>query len=114
MTAEEAFDQVVRTLTRQKNVTTARAFGALGLRVGEKFFAMVYKGNMVVKLPEARVAELLAARHGQRFDPGHGRKMKEWVAIGLGRQRDRLAMAREARTFGASASARAAKGHRTR
>jgi hypothetical protein len=34
-----------------------------------------------VKLPRARVDELLAAGAGERFDPGHGRVMKEWIAV---------------------------------
>jgi hypothetical protein len=33
-----------------------------------------------VKLPRERVDELVEAGAGHRFDPGHGRLMKEWVA----------------------------------
>jgi len=35
---------------------------------------------MQVKLPKRRVAELVEAGEGQPFDPGRGRKMKEWPA----------------------------------
>ncbi|HEX6807837.1 MAG TPA: hypothetical protein VF118_07600 [Gemmatimonadaceae bacterium] len=60
-----------------------RRFGSNGLRVDEKIFAMLAQGTLVVKLPRARVDELVAAGHGERFDPGHGRIMKEWfVATG--------------------------------
>jgi hypothetical protein len=39
------------------------------------------KGEFVVKLSEERVNELVAAGKGSRFDPGHGRAMKEWLAV---------------------------------
>ncbi|MGH6974316.1 MAG: hypothetical protein ACRED6_06785 [Stellaceae bacterium] len=39
------------------------------------------KGRFVVKLPRARVDALVAAGQGVYFDPGHGRKMKEWAVI---------------------------------
>jgi len=42
------------------------------LRVGKEFLAFVdYKGSgPVVKLPKARVAELIGTGHGQLFAPG--------------------------------------------
>ena len=56
-------------------------FGASGLKVDGKIFAMVSKGKLVFKLPKARVDALVAAGTGERFDPGHGRLMKEWIAL---------------------------------
>lgn len=32
-------------------------------------------------MPPQRVNELIAAGAGQRFDPGHGRLMKGWLAV---------------------------------
>jgi len=58
-----------------------RKFGSNGLKVNGKLFAMVTKGKLVVKLPKERVDALVASRAGENFDPGHGRKMKEWVSI---------------------------------
>ena len=52
-------------------------FGASGLKVDGKTFAMVSRGRLVFKLPKARVAELAAAGVGAPFGPGHGRLMKE-------------------------------------
>lgn len=52
-----------------------------GLKVKGKIFAMLVRGQMVVKLPRHRVDEMVEGGKGERFDPGHGRLMKEWVVI---------------------------------
>jgi TfoX/Sxy family transcriptional regulator of competence genes len=62
-------------------VERARMFGSEGLRVGGKFFATFSKGRFVVKLSRERVDELVASGQGERFDPGSGRQMKEWVVL---------------------------------
>jgi hypothetical protein len=58
-----------------------RRFGSRALKVDGKIFAMLSHGRFVVKLSAARVDALVAARHGEYFDPGHGRKMKQWLSI---------------------------------
>ena len=58
-----------------------RAFGATSLKTDGRIFAMLVKGRLVVKLPAARVAELVEAGAGERFDPGHGRVQKEWLSV---------------------------------
>jgi hypothetical protein len=60
---------------------TRRRFGSNALKVNGKIFAMMSQGTLVVKLPRARVDELVEAGSGTRFDPGHGRLMKEWLAV---------------------------------
>jgi len=42
------------------------------------------KGEFVVKLPEEGVDKLVSSGAGQRFHPGHGRVMKEWVVVRSG------------------------------
>lgn len=81
-------------------------FGANGLKVNGKLFAMISKGRLVVKLPRARAAELVAAGTGTRFDPGHGRLMNEWVTISLERSRLWHELVEEARQFVADNSRR--------
>lgn len=71
-------------------------FGSEGLKVADKVFAMLVKGRLVVKLPAARVDELIADGVGDRFDPGHGRLMKEWLAVGRQANVDWQALANEA------------------
>ena len=79
------FASLVARLSAHPDVTPptgGSGFGATGLKVGGKLFAMLTKGELVVKLPRMRVEELVAAGTGQAFDPGHGRVMKEWVTVG--------------------------------
>lgn len=63
---------------------------------------MSSRQEFVVKLPRARVDELIAAGEGKRFDPGHGRLMKEWLAVDPASRKLWLALAREAMEFVAS------------
>ena len=58
-----------------------RKFGSNGLKVNGKLFAMNVRGNLVVKLPKDRVDTLAASGVGERFEPGPGRVMKEWLAV---------------------------------
>lgn len=58
-----------------------RAFGATSLKTNGKIFAMLVEDRLVVKLPAARVSELVEGGVGERFDPGHGRIQKEWLAV---------------------------------
>ena len=58
-----------------------RAFGATSLKTDGKIFAMLVKERLVVKLAAARVSELVESGAGERFDPGHGRIQKEWLAV---------------------------------
>ena len=71
------FDEVAERLLREDEaVEQTRMMGSDGLKTGGKLFAMVSKGELVVKLPRERVDELVEAGAGHRFDPGHGRLMK--------------------------------------
>ena len=101
----DQFDALVETFAGAPDVTlptedptAKRGFGSSALKVKDKIFAMLVRGSLVLKLPKARVDELIAAGQGDRFDPGHGRLMKEWVVIAEG-SGDWLALAREARKF---------------
>ena len=70
------------------------------LRVGKEFLALVdYKGSgLVVKLPRARVAALIASGVGQPFAPA-GRVFKEWVSVPRPDRRRWLALLREGLAF---------------
>jgi len=77
--------------------TGGRGFGATALKVDGKIFAMrSSKGAFVVKLPRARVDELVSAGLGTRFDPGKGTLMKEWFVPDGGTTRALTTLAREA------------------
>lgn len=78
---EQLFSEVKARFSSVLSVAPGKMFGAEGLRIDGKVFAMRVKGNLVVKLPARRVDELIALGVGMRFDPGHGRLMKEWIQI---------------------------------
>ena len=59
---------------------------------------MFGRGRFVVKLPKARVEELVRAGKGERFEPGPGRVMKEWAAF-KSREEEWVELAREAYNF---------------
>lgn len=98
MTAEELFEAVAHAMV-DDGATRTRMFGAPGLKVGGKFFACLYRGQLVFKLPRDRVDALAAAGHGERFDPGMGRQMKEWIALRPEVDQDWQLLASEARDF---------------
>lgn len=61
----------------------------------------------MAKLPKARVDALVRGAKGKHFDPGHGRLMKEWVALaGADGSCAQAAMGRRARGRRASSAAR--------
>ena len=81
------FDEAAaRLLAEDPALQRGRMMTATGLKTGGKFFAMVVRGELVVKLPAARVDELEASGTGRRFEPGKGRRMKEWIGADAGRR----------------------------
>jgi hypothetical protein len=77
-----SFAPVVAAFADAPEVRHGRMFSSNAvLNVNGKIFAMCVNGKLVVKLPGPRIDELINRGHGERFDPGHGRLMKEWVAL---------------------------------
>jgi hypothetical protein len=70
------------------------------LRIGKEFLALVdYKGSgLVVKLPSARVAELIESGIGQPFAPA-GRVFKERLSVPKAGRRRWRALLREGIAF---------------
>lgn len=68
-------------LLRDKAVTEKKMFGTTALCVSGKVFMFPWKDKLVLKLPEERVATLVASKSGELFDPGHCRTSKTWVAV---------------------------------
>ncbi|HLI30814.1 MAG TPA: hypothetical protein VKV79_06930 [Terriglobia bacterium] len=98
---DSAFGQIVKTLTHDRQVSCGKGkgFGSGALKVNGKIFAMISsKSEFVVKLPRGRVEELESAGVGKRFDPGHGRLMKEWMVVRAGKA-SWVKLAREACEF---------------
>ncbi len=82
------------------NVSAGTGFGrSSGLRVSAKIYAIFNDGGLVLKLPAARVAELIAAGGGAPWGPGTGKTMKEWITVSSAAMGDWPALVAEARVF---------------
>jgi hypothetical protein len=107
MSPEEQFDELVTAFALEPHITppdgTARGFGSHALRVRGKIFAMVVRGHLVVKLPKARVDELVESGDGVRFDANKGTPMKEWLSLDADSTLDWERLTREALSFVAPA-----------
>lgn len=57
-----------------------RHFGSAALKVNGSIFAMGMDGRLVLKLPAARVTELIDLGPGEPFGT-KGRAMREWVSL---------------------------------
>jgi hypothetical protein len=102
---EQLFRKIRQRFQDDPDVNEGTGFGKTpGLRVGTKIFAMLSRGELVVKLPKDRVDELVAAGIGARFDPRRdGRLMREWATIPVGSGREWGRLADEAHRFVTSA-----------
>jgi hypothetical protein len=74
-------------------------FGRGSLKYQGKIFAMLVRGQLVVKLPETRVAELITAGEGAAFDANKGAPMREWLSVDPRSGLDWLSLATEALDF---------------
>jgi hypothetical protein len=74
-------------------------FGRGSLKYQGKIFAMLVRGRLVVKLPEARVAGLITAGEGAAFDANKGIPMREWLSLDPRSRLDWLSLATEALDF---------------
>jgi TfoX/Sxy family transcriptional regulator of competence genes len=77
----------------------AGKFGSAALKVDGKIFAFLSQGELVVKLPQERVDELVDSGKGNPYGARRGKVMKEWVAISPERSRTWPKLAEDAREF---------------
>ena len=99
---EQTYAAIVAALVGEPGVTQSlkKGFAQYGLKVDDKLFASLWrKGGLILKMPRARVDWLADAGDGRRFDPGHGKAMKEWIVISPDSAIDWLDLAREALAF---------------
>ena len=99
-TPEQLWAPIARDQLAKRGVTGGTGFGTNeGLRVSGRIFAMLVRGELVVKLPRDRVDELVDAGAARRFDGGKGRPMKEWASVPASASRRWKGLVEEARTF---------------
>jgi hypothetical protein len=99
-TPEQIWKPLAAAELKARGVTSGTGFGrSEGLRISNKIYAMLVNGELVVKLPRDRVDELVDARVGERFDPGHGRVMREWLSVPTSASRRWKGLVGEAKAF---------------
>ncbi len=64
------------------DVTRGTMFGCQGLRTGRRFFAIRWEEQLVLKLPPARLTDLVEAGAAAPFEPMAGRQMNGWAVLG--------------------------------
>jgi hypothetical protein len=89
---------LAKAYAKEPRVTVGRLFASMGLKVDGKIFAMVVRDQLVVKLPKARIEELVAQKAGDHFCLGSTRVMKEWISMTASKP-DALTLGREAFRF---------------
>jgi hypothetical protein len=99
--ADERYTDLSRAFLERDGVRQeGKGFGSSALKVNGRIFAMLSsKGEFVVKLPQKRVAALVASGDALAYDAGKGRPMKEWLALPPGSPLDWSTLAEEALTF---------------
>lgn len=78
---QDTFDRLAEQFLTNPRVQRGRMFGTTALKLSGKVFAMLVKGNLVVKLSASEAGDLVDAGVATFFDPGHGRPMRQWVAM---------------------------------
>lgn len=74
-------------------------FGSTALKADGRIFAMVVGGELVLKLPRGRVADLVSGGDGAPFANGKGQPMREWVVVTAASPDTAVAWGREALAF---------------
>ena len=103
MTLERRYAALVARFTALNGVTSiseGKGFGSSGqLKVKGRIFAMLVRGELVLKLPRGRVEELVGQRHGVHFDAGKGKPMREWFVLSPTSSKPWAPLAQEAFDF---------------
>jgi hypothetical protein len=95
-----AFERVARELAAaHPEDGQGHMLRAPALKTAGCYFAFAAAGDLVVKLPESRVQELIARGEGAACDPRGGRPMREWVRLQPADEEALSAYVHEARGF---------------
>jgi hypothetical protein len=97
---EHRFWSLAEPLLERQGITRCTMMGLPCLRIRGAFFASCDRrtGDLLVKLPEARVDELVGADRAHAFAPA-GRRFREWAAVPLARSRSWRRLLDEALEF---------------
>ena len=92
-------DVAARVLAEHPGDDQARMLHSPGLRTPAGFYAFAPGPDVIVKLPAARVRELIGAGDGEPCSPRPGHPMREWVRLPDPDEQTCLARVLEARAF---------------
>lgn len=94
------YQKVTEPLLADPAVQRSTMMGYPCLRVNGEFFASVERstGHLIVKLPAARVGELVESGAGLPFAP-NGRVFREWVTCPVPDEEEWIALLEEAKAF---------------
>jgi hypothetical protein len=95
---DPAFVKVMSSFASDPTVTVGGKFGSTSLARAGKVFVLLMRGELVAKLPAARVDAIVAAEEGTRMVMGK-RTMKEWVVVPTDGRARWLPLAREAHAY---------------
>lgn len=100
---ETRFWALAEPMLENAGVTRSTMMGLPCLRIDGQFFGSFDRrtGDLLVKLPEARVDQLVEAGRAHSFAPA-GRRFREWAAISPTRRRSWPQLLEEALAFVAS------------
>jgi hypothetical protein len=100
ISVEELFEAVCEQLIEQHpEDELGRMLHRPGIKSSGAFYAFTTKGDLVVKLPARRVADLIAAGDGRPCSPRPGHPMRQWVRLAPSSQQECAAYVAEARSF---------------
>lgn len=112
MPRDRALDLFRAVATHHGEVWTyseSQKFGSNALCVNGRIYAALTRSHcLLLKLPPARVADLLASKRAERFESG-GRVMNGWITLTPDQAKDWITLSDEARTFVTTATTRKRK-----
>ena len=98
----DVYREVKEHFSNVEDVIVNAGRGAQGMKLGKKMFAMFYKGQLVVMLSPARIAEVVASGEALPFDPGTGKPMKDRALIPDPKKESWISFCEESRRYLAS------------
>jgi len=96
---QELTSALHRMLAEHPGDEAGRMLQSPGVKTGGKFYGFTAGDDLIVKLPAARVRQLLDSGAGLPCSPRPGRPMREWVRIPSPDEESCVSYLSEARAF---------------
>lgn len=93
---EDHYSPLIDHFSKVEAVELSTGRGARGIKYAGKMFAMFFKGELLLKMPEARVRELIDSGVGRSYEAVAGKPMSDRVLIGRDQSERWIALTEEA------------------